>query len=109
MPEFLQATGAKIIPVPVYYPEAKEILGEPVVRDLRDIKERVDILDVFRRPVDVAAHVPDILALAPAVVWLQSGIRAPEAELQFAEAGIRVVADRCLKVDRAAGGARASW
>lgn len=107
--EFLQSTGAKVIPVPVYYPDVKEILGEPVVRDLKAIKERVDILDVFRRPSDIPAHVPDILALTPAVVWLQSGIRAPEVERQLAEAGIRVVADRCLKVDRAAAGARASW
>jgi predicted CoA-binding protein len=42
-----------IIPVPVYYPEVKEILGKPVVRDLRQIQGHLDILDVFRRPADL--------------------------------------------------------
>ena len=64
----------------VYFPQAVEILGERVVRDLKDIHQHVDILDVFRRPQDVAAHLPDILALRPGCVWLQTGIRlAPRA------------------------------
>ena len=50
-------------------------------------------------------HLDDILALRPDCVWLQSGITHPEVEQQLAEAGIKVVPSRCLKVDRAAAGA----
>lgn len=75
--EFLHSTGVDIIPVPVYFPEVKEILGKPVVRDLKEVKRQVDILDVFRRPEDLPLHLDDILAMdpRPSVVWLQSGIR----------------------------------
>ncbi|KAL4448571.1 hypothetical protein ABPG75_005790 [Micractinium tetrahymenae] len=110
VPEYLQGVGVKIIPVPVYYPEVKQILGEPVVRDLKAIGQRVDILDVFRRPQDLPQHLDDILAMSPrpACVWLQSGISHPGFEQKLAEAGIDVVPSRCLKVDRAAAGARSA-
>ncbi|KAL4423066.1 hypothetical protein ABPG77_005871 [Micractinium sp. CCAP 211/92] len=110
VPEYLQGVGVKIIPVPVYYPEVKEILGEPVVRQLRAIKQQVDILDIFRRPQDLPQHLDDILAMdpRPACVWLQSGISHPEFEQQLAQAGIDVVPSRCLKVDRAAAGGRSA-
>ena len=103
VPEYLQTTGVDIIPVPVYYPEIKEILGEPVIRDLKQIKRDVDVLDVFRRPQDLPAHLPDILAMnpRPACVWLQSGISNPEFEQALADHGIKVVVSRCMKVDRA--------
>ncbi len=86
--------------MPVYYPNVTHILGKPVLRKLTDIQGKVDILDVFRRPQDIPAHVPDILELRPEVVWLQSGITNPEVEEQLAREGIKVVSDRCLKVDR---------
>ncbi|GAB4817144.1 hypothetical protein N2152v2_004190 [Parachlorella kessleri] len=100
--DYLHSRGVDIIPVPVYYPEVKTILGKEVVRDLKQIKEKVDILDVFRRPQDLPAHVPDMLALKPAVVWLQSGISHPEVEQQLSDAGIDVVVSRCLMVDHRA-------
>ncbi|KAI3426167.1 hypothetical protein D9Q98_008544 [Chlorella vulgaris] len=106
--EYLQSCGVHIIPVPVYYPDVKEILGQPVVRDLKQIQAHVDVLDVFRRPQDLQQHLDDILALRPDCVWLQSGISNPEFEAQLAEAGIKVVPDRCLKVDRAAAGGRSA-
>ncbi|KAI7845076.1 hypothetical protein COHA_001441 [Chlorella ohadii] len=110
VPEYLQSVGCKIIPVPVYYPEVKEILGEPVVRDLKQIQQPVDILDVFRRPQDLAGHLEDILAMEPRpdCVWLQSGISDPDFEQKLADAGIKVVPSRCLKVDRAAAGGRSA-
>lgn len=108
--EYLQRMGVKIIPVPVYYPEVKEILGQPVVRDLKAIKQPVDILDVFRRPQDLPQHLDDILAMQPrpACVWLQSGISNPDFEGKLAKEGIKVVPSRCLKVDRAAAGGRSA-
>ena len=72
----------------------------PVERDLGRLNGReIDILNVFRKPADVGGHVEDILRLKPKAVWLQLGIRAPEAEERFARAGIQVVADRCLLID----------
>lgn len=99
VPAYLHGAGIEIVPVPVYYPEVTHILDAPVERDLRRITPPVDIVDVFRRSADVAGHLEDLLALAPAVVWLQSGIRDDETAASLAEAGIRVVQDRCLMVE----------
>lgn len=62
----------------------------------------MDIVDVFRRPQDLAAHLDDILAAKPKAVWLQSGISEPTFEAALAAAGITVVADRCLLVEHQA-------
>ena len=99
VPRYLATAGVEVIPVPVYYPEVREILGRPVYRRLVDVPGPVDIVDVFRRPEDVEAHVDDILAARPSVVWLQSGIRNDRAAERFARAGIDVVQDRCLMVE----------
>ena len=96
---YLKSAGATVVPVPVYYPDARTILGEPVVRRLREVPGPIDIVDVFRRPADVAEHVDDLIALRPRAVWLQLGIRSDEAALALAEAGILVVQDRCLMVE----------
>jgi uncharacterized protein len=97
--EYAQAAGCRVIPVPVYYPEVTTLLGEPVVRRLADITESVDAVVVFRRPADIPAHVDDILALAPRVVWMQSGIRHEDVAARLSAAGITVVQDRCLMVE----------
>jgi len=97
--EYAQSAGLRVIPVPVYYPEVTTILGEPVVRRLADITEPVDAVVIFRRPSDIPAHVNDILALAPRVVWMQLGIRHDAVAAQLSAAGISVVQDRCLLVE----------
>jgi hypothetical protein len=99
VPEYLQRHGLEIVPIPVYYPEATEILGQPVYRRCADVPGTVDILDVFRRPKDIDAHLPDILAMKPRCVWFQLGIRNDKAAEVLARAGIPVVQDRCLKVE----------
>ena len=68
-------------------------------RKLADIPSDVDIVDVFRRPADVAQHLPDMLAKRPRAVWLQSGIRDDRTAEALARAGILVVQDRCLMVE----------
>src|ERR1043165_5712894 len=65
VPKYLKGAGFKIIPVPVYYPDATEILGEKVYRRLADISEEVDMVNVFRRPQDVPPHLDDLLAKKP--------------------------------------------
>lgn len=99
VPEYAQHAGYEIIPVPVYYPEATTILGQPVHRRVADVPGEVDIVNVFRRSHDVAAHVDDILAKRPRAVWLQMGIRNDAAAEKWARAGIDVVQDRCLLVE----------
>jgi len=99
VPAYLQRAGYEIIPVPCYYPEVTEILGQPVYRKVADIPGEVDLVVVFRRPEDIPQHIPDILAKAPTAVWFQSGIRNDQAAEQLARAGIRVVQDRCTMVE----------
>ena len=99
VPAYAQRAGFEIVPVPVYYPDATEILGEPVYRKIADVPGEVDLVNVFRRSRDVPPHVDDILAKRPKAVWLQSGIRNDEAAERLARAGIDVVQDRCLMVE----------
>ena len=99
VPSYLQSAGFQIIPVPVYFPKATHILGQPVFRRLVDIPIDVDLVNVFRRSEDVPPHVEDILAKRPKAVWLQSGIRNDAVAETLAKAGIKVVQDRCIMVD----------
>lgn len=101
VPRYLADAGVEVIPVPVYYPEVKTILDRPVYRRIADVPDpgSIDIVDVFRRSEDVAAHLPDLLAARPRAVWLQLGIRDDATARRLAEAGITVVQDRCLMVD----------
>jgi predicted CoA-binding protein len=99
VPRAAQHAGYEVVPVPVYYPDVTEILGQPVYRRLADIPGAVDLVNVFRRPQDLPAHVDDILAKRPKAVWLQSGIRHPAVAERLAREGIEVVQDRCLMVE----------
>lgn len=99
VPAYVQQAGFEIVPVPVYYPQATEILGERVYRRIADVPGDVDIVNVFRRSRDVAPHVDDILAKMPKAVWMQSGIRNDEAAERLARAGIDVVQDHCLMIE----------
>jgi uncharacterized protein len=99
VPKFLADRGLEVVPVPVYYPDAKQILGRPVYRKVADVPGEIDLVDVFRRSADVAGHVDDLLAKRPRAVWLQLGIRNDAAAGALAKAGILVVQDRCLMVE----------
>jgi predicted CoA-binding protein len=99
VPEYAKHAGYEIVPVPIYYPECTEILGEKIYRKVADIPGDVDMVDVFRRPKDIDAHVDDIIAKKPKSVWFQLGIRNDAAAEKFARAGIDVVQDRCLMVE----------
>jgi len=99
VPQYAHRAGYDVIPVPVYYPEMRELFGNPVYRALSEIPGEVDLVNVFRRSESVPKHVDDILAKQPKAVWLQSGIRNDAAAEQLARAGIEVVQDRCLLVE----------
>jgi predicted CoA-binding protein len=102
VPKYMPQTGHEIVPVPVYYPEATEIMGEKVFRDLADVPGEIDMVNVFRRSQDVAQHVDAILAKKPRSVWLQLGIWNDEAAETWAKAGIKVVQNLCLMVEHRA-------
>jgi predicted CoA-binding protein len=95
----IQERGVRIVPV---HPTLTSVLGERVYPTIGDAPERVDIVDLFRRPSAIDAHADEILALPeerrPAVVWMQTGIRNDAAAARLEAAGIRVVMDRCLGV-----------
>jgi predicted CoA-binding protein len=99
VPRYLASAGLEVIPVPVYYPEVKEILGKTVYRKLADVPGPVDVVDVFRRPSALPAHVDDLLAKRPRAVWMQAGIRNDTVAEALAKEGILVVQDRCLMVE----------
>ena len=100
VPALMQQHGYSIVPVPVYFPEATEILGEKVYRKLVDIPGELDMVNVFRRPQDIDQHVDDIIAKKPKSVWFQLGIRNDAAAQRLSDAGITVVQDRCLKIEQ---------
>jgi uncharacterized protein len=101
----LQRFGYRIIPV---NPNAESILGEPAVGALDQLgdvlgpDERVDIVEVFRRPQYVAGIVDDCIRLKLTALWLQEGVIDAEAAERAARAGIFTVMDRCLFKTRAA-------
>ena len=100
VPKYLVDRGFNVVPVPVYYPEATSILGRPVYRRVADVPPpRIDLVDVFRRPKDLAGHLDDLLAAKPRAVWLQQQIRDDAFAERLASEGITVVQDRCLMVE----------
>lgn len=99
VPDYAHRAGYEMIPVPVYYPEMRELFGSPVYRTLASIPGDVDLVNVFRRSESIPPHVDDILAKHPRAVWFQSGIRNDVVAERLAREGIDVVQDRCLLVE----------
>jgi len=91
---YLQAQGYRIIPV---NPNTQEILGEKAYPTLLSIPEKVDIVDIFRRPEEVPPVVEEAISTGARVVWMQEGIVNEAAAQRAKEAGLKVVMDRCLK------------
>ncbi len=104
VPQYMKSAGFEIVPVPVYYPEATEILGAKIYRTLAEIPGEIDLVNIFRRSADVPKHTDDILAKMPKAVWMQSGIRHDETAQMLAKAGIKVVQSLCLMVEHRALG-----
>jgi uncharacterized protein len=93
---YLKDHGYRIIPV---RPAQKEILGEKAYRSLDDIKEPVDIVNVFRNSAQIVPHAHEAIRLKPKVFWMQLNIENREAAELLTVAGIDVVMDRCIKVE----------
>ena len=90
---YLQGAGYRIIPV---NPVESEILGEKCYSSLRDIPVPVDIVDVFRASDAVSPIADDAIAIGAKYLWLQEGVINIEAAEKAANAGLKVVMDRCM-------------
>jgi predicted CoA-binding protein len=82
-------------------PAADEILGQRVYKSLSEIEKEIDLVDVFRKPEDCLAILEEAIAIKAKSIWLQLGISVPEVAAQGEVAGLKVVMDRCIKVDHA--------
>jgi len=100
VPEYLHDEGYRVIGVNPRF-AGDTLFGETVRSTLAEIREPVDLVDVFRRPSHIPGHVDDILAMQPRprVVWLQLGIRNDAAARLLEAAGITVIQDRCTLAD----------
>ncbi len=97
---YLQRAGYRIIPVNPNL-AGKSVLGERAVSWLAEIREPVDIVDVFRRSEAVPEIVAEALKLSEPVIWLQLGVVHEESARVARQAGRTVVQDRCLKIEHA--------
>lgn len=91
--EYLQRAGYRIIPV---NPAVTEVLGEKAYAGLRDVPERIDVVDVFRRADAVPPIVDDAIAVGAKAVWMQDGIVHNEAADKARAAGLKVVMSKCM-------------
>jgi predicted CoA-binding protein len=90
---YMQSQGYRIIPV---NPSIKGALGEKAVGALSEIQEKIDIVDVFRRPEGVPEVVDEAIKLGVPAIWLQEGVIHEDAAAKARQAGIFVVMDKCI-------------
>ncbi|WP_026685452.1 CoA-binding protein [Azovibrio restrictus] len=96
--KYMQAHGYRVIPV---NPRYEEILGEKCYPDLASIPEKVDMVDVFRRPEQCPDIARQAVAIGARFLWLQIGVVSEAARQIAADAGLEVVMDRCVKIEYA--------
>ena len=94
--KYMQEHGYRVIPVNPMY---DEILGEKCYKSVRDIPGPVDIVDCFRKSSEIPALAEDAIAIGAKVLWMQLGVRNPEARARAEAAGLEVVEDRCVKIE----------
>jgi predicted CoA-binding protein len=95
---YLQRHGYKIIPV---NPGVETVLGEKSYPDLSSIPEKIDVVDVFRRPEHVPEVAREAIAVGAKVLWLQLGVANDEAAEEARKAGLTVVQDKCVMQEHA--------
>jgi len=93
---YLQENGYRIVPV---NPGCKEVLGEPCFARLEDIPHPVDMVNVFRRPAELAPIACSAVAIGARCLWQQLGVANGEADAIARAAGLVSVMDRCIKIE----------
>ena len=96
--KFLQAHGYRVLPVNPQI-TGEHVLGEYVWRELAQIGEPIDIVDIFRRPQAAGEAIDEAIKIGAKAVWLQIGVVNEEAAERAEAAGLKVVMDRCPKID----------
>jgi predicted CoA-binding protein len=94
--KYMLEHGFRVIPV---NPQYQEVLGQRCYASLRDIPEKVDLVDVFRKAADVMPAAEDAIAIGARVLWQQLGVRNEEAAARARAAGLESVMDRCVKIE----------
>ena len=95
---YLQSRGYRVLPVNPQI-TGEHVHGEYVWRELAQIGEPIDLVDIFRRPLAAGEAVDEAIAVGAKAVWLQLGIVNEEAAERAAKAGLKVVMDRCIKIE----------
>ena len=93
VPKYLHENGFNITPV---NPTADEILEKKCFKEINDVHDEIDIIDIFRPSDQVLPIIKDAIKKNPKVIWLQEGIHNEEAEQLARDAGIEVVYNRCM-------------
>jgi predicted CoA-binding protein len=96
--KYLQEHGYRIVPVNPRY-AGRSILGERCYADLREIADKVDVVDVFRKTGDVPPIAEDAIAIGAKVLWQQIGVKNETAAARARAAGLETVMDRCMKIE----------
>ena len=96
--KYMQEHGYRVIPVNPMY---DAVLGEKCYKSLRDIPEKVDIVDCFRKSEEIASLADDAIAIGAKVLWMQLGVRNADARAKAEAAGLQVVEDHCVKIEHA--------
>ncbi len=94
--KYMQEHGYRVIPVNPRYPE---ILGEKCYPSVREVPEKIDIVDVFRKTADVMPIAEDAIAVRARVLWQQLGVRNEAAAERARAAGLDAIMDRCVKIE----------
>lgn len=89
---YMKRAGYRIIPV---NPNESEVLEENAYASLPEVPEKIDLVDVFRRPEEAGTVVDEAIAIGAKAVWLQEGVIDNEAAQRALDAGLLVVMDRC--------------
>jgi predicted CoA-binding protein len=96
--QYLKKHGYRIVPV---NPGQKEILGEKCYPNLKDIPFPIEVVDIFRNVEAIPGIVDEAIAVGAKVVWMQQGLAEFDSARKAREAGLKVVMDRCMKIDHA--------
>ena len=95
--QYLQNAGFKVVPI---YPKEETILGEKVYRSLREVPFKIDMVYIFRKPNAIATIVDEIIEIGDIdTVWTQLGLVNNEAAKKAEEAGMKVVQNKCTKIE----------
>ena len=94
--KYMQEHGYRVIPVNPMY---DEILGEKCYKSVRDIPDKVDVVDCFRKSAEIPAIAEEAVAIGARVLWMQLGVENPAARRIAESAGLEVVENRCVKIE----------